>query len=151
MRPFGRGRVGAMTNSDLKSLVDRYVAVWGESDAVRRRDAIRELWTDDAVHVLKPPEEMRAAGAALGFDGFVLEARGHGALEARVARAYEEFVASGTYVFRALGEADRLRDVVKFRWEMVPRAGGDAAGTGLEVLLVGADGRITHDYQFIEA
>ncbi|WP_436529290.1 hypothetical protein [Actinoplanes sp. HUAS TT8] len=140
-----------MAENELKELVDRYVAIWGEGDAERRREAVRELWAEDGVHVLKPPEELRASSSALGFDDFVLEARGHRALEVRVARAYEEFVASGTYVFRALGGADRLQDVVKFRWEMVPRAGGDAAGTGLEVLRLGADGRITHDYQFIEA
>ncbi|BCJ40843.1 hypothetical protein GCM10010168_48580 [Actinoplanes ianthinogenes] len=135
---------------DLRELVDRYVALWGEPDPEHRRAAIRDLWTADAVHVLKPPEEMRTAAAALGFDDQVLEARGHAALEVRVTRAYQEFVAPGTFEFRALGDADRLADVVKFRWEMVPRAGGDAAGTGLEILLLAPDGRITRDYQFIE-
>jgi hypothetical protein len=67
-----------------------------------------------------------------------------------VARAYQEFVAPGTFVFRSRGDADRLRDVVKFRWEMVPRDGGAAAGAGLEILVLGADGRIVGDYQFIE-
>ncbi|MBB4744897.1 hypothetical protein BJY16_008356 [Actinoplanes octamycinicus] len=131
-------------------LVDRYVALWGEPDPERRRAAVQGLWTDDAVHVLKPPEEMRAASAALGFDDQVLEARGHAALEVRVARAHQEFVAPGAFEFRALGDADRLADVVKFRWQMVPRGGGDAAGTGLEVLLLAPDGRIVRDYQFIE-
>jgi hypothetical protein len=32
--------------------------------------------------------------------------------------------------------------VVKFRWEMVPRDGGAPAGSGLEILVLGADGRI---------
>jgi hypothetical protein len=43
-----------------------------------------------------------------------------------------------------------LHDVVTMRREMVPRAGGEAATAGLAVLLLGADGRIVSDYQFIE-
>jgi hypothetical protein len=67
-----------------------------------------------------------------------------------VTRAHQEFVAPGTFEFRSLGDADRLRDVVKFRWAMVPRDGGPAAGAGLEILVLGADGRIVSDHQFIE-
>src|SRR5688572_13118798 len=108
-----------MADNDLKTLTDRYVAVWGEPDAERRRAAVRELFSPDAVHVLQPPQEMQKAAEELGFGRFVLEARGHDALESRVARAYAEFVAPGTFVFRSRGDADRLHDVVKFRWEMV--------------------------------
>ncbi|MGW5262595.1 hypothetical protein ACWEQG_16600 [Microbispora sp. NPDC004025] len=139
-----------MADIDLKDLTDRYVAVWSEPDPERRRAAVRELWSPDAVHVLGPPEEMRKAAAGLGFERLVLEARGHDALELRVTRAYEEFVAPGTFVFRSCGDAEQLRDVIKFHWEMTARAGGDVAGVGLEILMLGADGRIVGDYQFIE-
>ncbi|MFG3704710.1 hypothetical protein ACGF7U_08230 [Micromonospora sp. NPDC047670] len=139
-----------MADNDLKNLADRYVAVWGEPDPERRRAAIRALWSPDAVHVLQPPQEMRQTAEGLGFGRLTLEARGYDALEVRVTRAYETFVAPGSFVFRSRGDADRLHDVVKFRWEMVPRAGGDVAGVGLEILVLGADGRIVSDYQFIE-
>ena len=66
-------------------------------------------------------------------------------------RSHDEFVARGGFVFRPAGDATRLRDVVKFRWEMVPRDGGDVAGKGLQVLVLDADGRIRLDYQFIES
>ncbi|MET8641382.1 hypothetical protein [Streptomyces sp. NPDC004675] len=139
-----------MTPTDLHHLTDRYVAVWNEPDAERRRAEARELWSADAVHVVRPPEEMLRTAEALGFDRLVLEARGHRALEFRVSRAYAEFVAPGTFVFRSRGNADRLRDMVRFSWEMVPREGGAAAGAGLEILVLGPDGRIAGDYQFIE-
>ncbi|WP_203823414.1 hypothetical protein [Actinoplanes palleronii] len=140
-----------MADTDLKTLTDRYVSVWNEPDPERRRTAVRELWSSGATHVLNAPQEMRAAAAALGFDRLVLDATGHDALEVRVARAYQEFVAPGTFVFRAVGDADRIRDVVKFRWQMVHRdGGGEPVATGLEVLLLAPDGRISHDYQFIE-
>ncbi|GAA3397025.1 hypothetical protein [Cryptosporangium minutisporangium] len=139
-----------MAETVLQDLTDRYVAVWSEPDAERRRAAVRALWSDDAVHLLQPPAEMRSAAEGLGFHRLVLEARGHAALELRVTRSYEEFIAPGTFEFRARGDADRLRNVVKFRWEMVSRADGDVAGVGLEVLELGEDGRIVSDYQFIE-
>ncbi|MEV1007879.1 hypothetical protein [Streptomyces sp. NPDC049881] len=139
-----------MADIDIHDLTDRYVAVWNEPDAERRRAAVRELWSADAVHVLQPPQEIRQAAEGLGFDRLRLEARGHRALEFRVTRAYEEFVAPGTFVFRSRGNADRLHDVVKFTWEMAPRDGGEAAGVGLEILVLGPDGRIVSDYQFIE-
>ena len=87
---------------------------------------------------------------ASGFDRLVLEARGHAELESRVARAYHEFVAPGTYVFRSRGERRPPPRRGQFRWEMVPRDGGAPAGSGLEILVLGADGRIVGDYQFIE-
>ena len=139
-----------MAEIDLNALTERYVAVWNEPDKECRHAAVRKLWAADAVHVLQPPQEMRQAAERLGFDRLFLQARGHDALELRVTRAYEEFVAPGTFVFRSRGDADRLHNVVKFRWEMVPCAGGDAAGVGLEILMLGADGRVVSDYQFIE-
>lgn len=139
-----------MADVDIHTLTDRYVAVWNEPDAERRRAAIHELWSADAVHVLQPPREILQTTERLGFDRLVLEARGHHALEFRVTRAYEEFVAPDTFVFRSRGNADRLHDVVKFNWEMVPRDGGEVAGVGLEILVLGSDGRIVTDYQFIE-
>ena len=139
-----------MTAIDPGDLVRRYVAVWQEPDAELRRKAVHELWAEDGAQVLQPPEEMRRAAAGLGFPSLVLRARGHEELEARVTRTYHEFIASGEYTFRSRDNADRLGDVVKFNWEMIPAGGGEVAGAGLEILVLDTDGRITTDYQFIE-
>jgi hypothetical protein len=139
-----------MTDSATQELVARYVGVWCEADAGQRRKTIEALWAEDGVHVLDPPAEFRAVAGGLGF-GFAastLEATGYDELEARVARSYEEFVAGGEYVFRPKDNAVRLKDVVKFSWEMVATASGEVMGEGLEVLLVDSDGRIVVDYQF---
>ncbi|MEV4083363.1 hypothetical protein ACIBI7_21225 [Nonomuraea fuscirosea] len=134
---------------DIRELVGRYVAVWNQPNAGLRRKAVAELWTEDGVQLLQPPQEIREAAAALGVTP-VLEARGHEALEARVTRSYEKFVAPGEFFFRPRDNADRLADIVKFTWEMVPTDGSEPAGAGLEILVLGADGRIQTDYQFIE-
>ena len=140
-----------MTPIDMQDLTSRYVAAWNEPDPARRRQAIRELWTEDGTHVLQPPAEFRQAAAGLGFSSAALEARGHDQLEIRVTRAYQDFVAPGEFIFRPRDNVDALRNVVKFNWEMVPAGGGEAAAIGLEILILGPDGRIEADYQFIES
>lgn len=139
-----------MTNTDPRELVRRYVAVWNEPNAELRRTSIRDLWAEDGTHILQPPQEIRQASAALGFPSVTLQAHGHDALEVRVTRAYEEFVAPGAFAFRPRGNGGRLGNIVKFNWEMLPVGGGDPAGVGLEILVLGDDGRIKTDYQFIE-
>jgi hypothetical protein len=139
-----------VTDIDAQELVRRYVAVWTEPDAELRRKAIQGLWAEDGAHVLQPPQEIRQAAAELGFPSVTLDARGHDALEIRVTRAYQDFVAPGEFTFRARDNADRLGDIVKFNWEMVPVGGGAAAAVGLEILVLGEDNRIKTDYQFIE-
>lgn len=137
-------------NSPEIDLADRYVAMWNEPDPRARRELLHHLWSSGALHRLQPPAEMRTAARAVGFSDPVLEARGHKELEQRVTRAYDEFVAPGTYTFRRRDDVARVGNVVKFHWEMIPQAGGDVAGLGLEVLIVDDDMRIKEDYQFIE-
>jgi hypothetical protein len=67
---------------DPKELVDRYVAVWNQPDAERRRKAITQLWTEDGVQHLQPPQEVREAATRLGLTP-TLEARGHDELGVR--------------------------------------------------------------------
>jgi hypothetical protein len=52
---------------DPRELVDRYVAVWNEPDAERRRKAIAEPWTEDGVQLLQPPQEVLKTAAGLGL------------------------------------------------------------------------------------
>ncbi len=131
-------------------LAGRYVALWNEPDPERRRATVRALWTEDGGQILQPPQEIRVQAAALGFFASVLEARGHAALEQRVAIAYEQFVAPGDAAFRLRGTPVQLGDVLKFEWEYAPLHGSAAAGGGTEFVLLSPDGRIRSDYQFID-
>lgn len=137
-----------MNDVNPQDLADHYIALWTQPDAELRRKAIRDLWAENGAHILWPPVEIREAAAVLGFDSTTLEAHGYGALEARVTRSYERFIAPGQYTFRPRGDAVRLRNVVKFTWEMVSTSGGEAVGGGLEVLVLNDDGRIEADYMF---
>jgi hypothetical protein len=54
-------------------------------------------------------------------------------------------------VFRARPNAARLRNVVKFNWEMISTATGDIAVVGLDVFVLDDRGRIEVDYQFVDS
>ena len=96
-----------MNISDPNELAERYTAVWMEPDGDRRRKAIADLWSEDAIHVLQPTQEVYAAAAERAVNP-TWQVRGHDELEARVTSAYEDFVATGQMSFRARDGAKRL-------------------------------------------
>ena len=132
-------------------LAEQYVAVWNEPDADRRRQMITELWTEGGRHILQPPQEIRAIAAQPGIGlTAILEAQGHGEIEARATSAYEHWVGSEGLSFRGRDDADRLGDVVKLHWEAVA-TDGELFAVGLNVLVLAPDGRIERDYAFLVA
>src|SRR5215208_4019927 len=137
-----------MNISDPNELAERYTAVWMEPDGDRRRKAIADLWSEDAIHILQPTQEVYEAAAERAVNP-TWQVRGHGELEARVTSAYEDFVATGQMSFRSRQGAKRLGDVVTWRWEGVS-PDGEVLGAGLEFVILAADGRIATDYQFVE-
>jgi hypothetical protein len=118
---------------DVTELVDRYVAVWNEPDPEARRRTIASLWAEDGATLAKAAENC---------------ARGYDAIEARVTNAYRKWVRDAGFVFRSRHNVDTHNGVVKFGWEMVAAAGGKPGATGVNVFLLGDDGRIRIDYMF---
>ena len=138
------------TAPDPADLAARYAAVWNEPDAGARRQMVRDLWASDALHAIEtPPEAVRRAAADLGMPAPPLETRGHDALEARVASAYDEFVAPGVYAFRPGPVAWAHAGIVVLTWEMVGTDDGVVAGGGREVLVLDDDGRIVTDRMYV--
>ncbi|MBX3622628.1 MAG: hypothetical protein KF891_21890 [Rhizobacter sp.] len=121
-----------MSPFDAQALADRYAAVWNEPDAEQRRREVHALFASDGEHYVGERE-----------------VRGHAALEVRVQGAYDKNVRDAGHRFRAVRDAQRLREVVCFHWEMVRPASGEVLATGLEFLQLDADGRIRVDHQFI--
>ena len=128
-------------------LADRYTAVWMEPDGDRRRKGIADVWGEEAIHILQPTQEAYEAADERAVNP-TWQVRGHDELDARVTKAYEDFVATGEMSFRLRGGATRLGDVVTWRWEGVS-PDGEVLGAGLEFVMLAADGRIATDYQFV--
>jgi hypothetical protein len=114
----------------------------------RSKGLVRAVFAPDATHVLEPPEPIREAAEHLAVPVPPLVVRGHEELDARVARAYEMFVATGEMRFELGGAARRLRDVVKLEW-VARSPDGEAVGGGTDLLVLDADGRVSVDYQFV--
>ena len=117
----------------FNELADRYVAVWNETDAPRRRDQIVRLWAAQAEHHVRS-----------------LRAVGYAQLETRVTSSHEKNVRDGGYRFRRTGSVQALHDTVMFHWEMFrPEREHIVEALGLQFLRLAPDGRIACDYQFI--
>ncbi|MEV6795319.1 nuclear transport factor 2 family protein [Streptomyces sp. NPDC051320] len=117
---------------DTEKLMERYSAVWNERDAQQRHDLAVELWAEDGVYVTGANEH-----------------RGNAAIEAAVTTAYNDFLSQG-FTFRLAGDVAAHHQGVKFVWHMTPEGSDEAVAIGHEFLLIGENGRITHDYQFME-
>jgi hypothetical protein len=140
-----------ISSRSAAELAEKYVALWNEPDADRRRRMIATLWAEDGTHILQPPQEIRGIAAQPGIAmTAILKAQGYEEIEARAASAYEHWVGSEGLSFRGRDDADRLGDVVKLHWEAVAKD-GTVFAVGLSFLVLAADGRIERDYTFIVA
>lgn len=118
--------------TDTDKLMERYSAVWNEHDARQRQELVTGLWAEDGVYVTGGNEH-----------------RGTAAIEAAVTTAYRDFLSKG-FVFLLAGDVAAHHRGVKFTWHMTPDGGDQVVAIGHEFLLLDEDGRISHDYQFME-
>jgi len=114
---------------DIATLLTRNLfEVFGETDPVRRRTAIDQIWAEDAVFV--DPQASRM---------------GRDAVDAAVAGLHARFPG---FVFTALGAPQSLEGAGRLAWGHGP-AGGAPQLTGLDVALV-REGRIAALYTFLD-
>lgn len=105
-----------MTNSD--ATIDRYFAIWNETDPQRRRALIAQTWTEDASY--RDP---------------LLTGDGLAGIDAMVAGFQAQF--PGKQV-RRTGPIDAHHDRVRFAFEIGPEGGPPLAG-GLDVGVLAGD------------
>jgi hypothetical protein len=111
------------------TITDRYLAVWSEPDAPSRRAAIGSLWEPDGVEYVEG-----------------IQFRGHEELDGRIARAYEEFVASRKYNVTMADDVRRHDDIITFTVQLSTQE-GEVAWAARVFALLGETGRIREDYQ----
>src|ERR687891_879539 len=102
-----------ISSRSAAELAAKYVALWNQPDADRRRQMIAELWTEGGRHILQPPQEIRAIAARPGIAmTAILEARGYEEIEARAAGADEDWGGPEGLSFPGGDDAERLGAVV---------------------------------------
>jgi hypothetical protein len=117
------------TEAAARTITDRYLAVWSEPDARSRRAAIGSLWEPDGVEYVEGTQF-----------------RGHEELDARIAHAYDEFVASGKYSVTMADDVTRHDDIITFAVQLSTET-GQVAWAARVFLLLGDGGYIREDYQ----
>jgi hypothetical protein len=116
-----------------QDIAERYVALWNETDAVRRRQLVEAFFAPGAEHYVRARE-------AIGYD----------ALEQRVTGSHEKNVRDAGNSFRAAPGAQQLKNVVTFHWEMTAAEDLDkVVAVGLEFVTIDEQRRAVADYQFI--
>src|SRR5580704_9074151 len=117
------------TEAAARTITDRYLAVWSEPDPQSRRAAIAGLWEPDGVEYVEGTQF-----------------RGHEELDARIAHAYEEFVASGKYSVTMADDVTQHDDIITFAVQLSTEA-AQVAWAARVFLLLGDGGCIREDYQ----
>jgi hypothetical protein len=115
--------------SDFDSIVDRYLAVWNETDPAARRAAAQEVFADD-VRYVDPLAAVEGLDALTGLIGAV----------------QQQFPG---YVFTPAGPVDAHHDQGRFTWHLA-RPGEEPPVIGFDVADLGPDGRIRQVLGFID-
>jgi hypothetical protein len=115
--------------SDFDSVVDRYLAVWNDTDPVARRKRIDDLFADDVRYV----DPMASV-------------TGRDALDGLIGAAQQQFPG---LTFSPGGPVDAHHDQARFTWNLgtVP---GEPLVVGFDVAELDADGRIRQVLGFLD-
>jgi hypothetical protein len=114
--------------SDIRQLVEQYIAVWNETDPAARRAGIDAVFAADA-----------------RYTDPLADVTGRDALDAVIGAVQAQFPG---LVF-TLGPVDGHHDIARFTWELGP-AGGKSLVVGFDVAAVGEDGLVHRVFGFLD-
>jgi uncharacterized protein (TIGR02246 family) len=117
--------------SDIEDLVKKYVGTWAEPDPEIRRKTIAELWAEDGTY----------SSASTVY-------RGREGIEEAITRTYDHFVPNG-FTFR-VAKIDTNHEAVRYQWEVLAPGGGEPVMKGTQIVIIGADGLMVRDHQFVD-
>ena len=116
----------ALTNA----IVERYIAIWNETDPGKRRNLIGQTFAENATY-LDP----------------MLAGEGHAALEKMVAGAQAQFPGA---MASLTGEPDGHHDWVRFSWKIDLPGESKSFIEGTDVGVIGPDGRFQWIVGFLD-
>ena len=106
-------------NGKIVELVDRYIAMWNETDAGRRRGLVAKIWADGASY-LDP----------------VLSGEGRDGIDTMVKTVHEQYPG---YRFKRTSDVNAHHDRAQFAWELGPE-GGPALVRGVDFATLSNEG-----------
>ena len=115
--------------TDVKQVAHRYIELWNERTANRRREMLAANWTDDACYV--DP---------------LMSGSGHDGVDALISGVQQKFP---EFRFSLIGEPNGFGDRVRFSWGLGPD-GGDSPIKGTDFAVLSQDGRIRSITGFLD-
>ena len=106
--------------SNATEIANRYVTLWNETDAGKRRALIAKAWTEDATYV--DP---------------LMKSEGQSGIDAMIAGVQQRFAG---HHFTLRGTPEGHNDRVRFSWSLAK--GETPIAHGTDVAVVTADGRL---------
>jgi len=116
-----RLKMNTNENGKVVELVDRYIAMWNETDAGRRRGLIAKVWADGASY-LDP----------------VLSGDGRDGIDAMVKAVHEKYPG---HRFKRTSDVNAHHDRAQFAWELGAE-GGSVLMKGVDFATLSAEGRL---------
>lgn len=114
--------------TDVRTIVEQYIAVWNETDADKRRALIADLFTATARYT-------DPLGAVAGHDG----------IDQFVGGAQQQFAGLG---FSLPADPDAHHDLARFQWYL-GAPGADPVAIGFDVVEI-EDGKIAAVHGFLD-
>jgi len=110
-------------------LVDRYIQSWNETDPLRRRVLIEDIYAEQA-----------------GYTDPMIQAKGWEAIDATIAAVQNMFPG---HVFELGGHVDAHHDTVRFQWHLTAPGADEPLVIGFDVAALDG-GRIRQVYGFLD-
>jgi len=117
--------------SNVKEVVERYLAAWNERDPAKRRAIIVKAWTEDANYT-----DPHRTGD------------GHEGISAMIATVHERF--NESYQFRLKDGVDAYNDRVRFQWEAGGTKDAPMHFVGTDFAVLSKDGRLKAVTGFVD-
>jgi hypothetical protein len=110
-------------------LASRYIEIWNETDAERRKSLIARTWTEDAVYI---DPQTRGEGRA--------------GIDAMIAGVQKQFPG---YRFALSGSPDSHNDRLRFSW-LLTAEGAPPVAHGTDFCVLSADGKVKNVTGFLD-
>lgn len=111
------------------ALAERYIASWNETDALRRRDLIEDVYNEHA-----------------RYTDPMVDAKGWEAIDATVAAVQNMFPG---HRFTLAGDVDAHHDTLRFQWHLAAPGADEPLVIGFDVAAM-QDGRIRQVFGFLD-
>ena len=113
----------------MQEIIERYLAVWNETDAVKRRELVDAVWAPDG-----------------SYTDPLADVRGREAIDGLIGAVQQQFPG---FVFTLGGTVDAHHDQARFSWHLGPEGAAEPVVIGFDVAVVEQD-RIGSVYGFLD-